>query len=465
MLGPNFACRAQQNLPPADVGQENDLSGSSPGQVGSTAGEDWTQFLGPLQDGTSLETGIRTDWSNGKLPVVWSKKFGTSYGVGSVSNDRYYQFHRVGNDERLSCLDARTGNVIWEADQAVYYNDIYGYNNGPRTSPTIDGDFVYTMGVAGQLTCRGTNDGSEKWTVDTNTRYGVVQNFFGVGCSPLVVDGLVIVMVGGSPAEDQRLPPGRLDRVSPNNSALVAFDKLTGEQKYQTGNYLASYASLRQVQLETGETLLLAYVREGLLAIEAKTGKQAWMYPWRSDMLESVNAAMPVVDDNEVLISECYQIGSALLKIHANKYEVLRTDPTNRRLQTFRAHWATPIKIGEYIYGCSGRNPPDSDLRCVEWKTGKVAWNDERRERSSLLGIDGHLLVLGERGGLELIKATPDGYLPVTSLDLSSKDQAQPNRPTIQYPCWAAPIVSHGLLYVRGEETTICFELIPETPK
>lgn len=428
---------------------------------GSASEEDWPQFLGPRQDGTSVETNIRTDWSNGNLPVVWTRDFGTSYGIGSVVNGRYLQFHRVGNAERLTCLEAATGKEIWSADHPVDYEDMYGYNNGPRTSPTIDGDAVYTMGVAGRLTCREFETGNERWFVDTNERYGVVQNFFGVGCSPLVVDDLVVVMVGGSPDEDQNLPPGRLDRVSPNNSAIVGFDKVTGEERFRTGNYLASYASLRVADLQNGK-VILAFVREGLLAIDAVTGKELWMYPWRSDMLESVNAAMPVVDGNQVMISECYQIGASLLEISKTGYKVLRADPENRRLQTFRAHWATPIKVGDYLYGCSGRNPPDSDLRCIDWKTGELMWSDPRRERTSLLYVDGYLIVLGERGGLELIKATPEKYQSITKVDLSKFDRAQPDRLPINYPCWAAPIISHGLMYVRGEQKTICFKIAKE---
>lgn len=424
-------------------------------------GVDWPQFLGLGQDGTSPETGIHKNWADGNLPVLWSRKFGTGYGIGSVASGRYLQFHRVGDNERLTCLNAETGAEIWNADYPVRYEDMYGYNNGPRTSPTIDGDLVFTMGVAGRLTCRSLEDGRERWAVDTNEKYGVVQNFFGVGCSPLVVDNLVIVMVGGSPAEDQRIPTGQLDRVSANGSALVAFDKVTGKERYRVGDYLASYASLRTMKADD-ETLVLGFVREGLLAVTASTGREAWMFPWRADSIESVNAAVPVIREDQVLISECYQIASALLQVDRDGYKVLRTDSNNRRLQTFRAHWATPIRVGEALFGCSGRNPPDSDLRCVDWNSGEVLWSDDRRERSSLLGIDGHFVVLNERGRMELIKANPNKYEPVTSIDLSRTDAAIPARPALRYPCWAAPIVSHGLLYVRGEETVICFELIPE---
>ena len=454
LFAPTQVCRAQDGPASPTLGSLRDLGTRN-------LGDDWPQFLGMRHDGTSAETGIRTDWSAGKLPVVWSREFGTSYGIGSVAAGRYFQLHRIGDSERLTCLNAETGEELWSQDHPVQYEDLYGYNNGPRTSPTIDGDSVYTMGVAGRLTCRDANDGRQRWFVDTNEKYGVVQNFFGVGCSPLVVDDLVIVMVGGSPSEDQRIPPGRLDRVSPNGSAIVAFDKKTGAERYRVGNYLASYASLRPMVVNN-TTVVLAFVREGLLAIDAISGRQLWMFPWRSSLMESVNAAMPVVDGDQVLVSECYEIGSALLRAGEDNFKVLRSDSENRRLQTFRAHWATPIKVGDFLFGCSGRNPPDSDLRCVDWAAGKLKWSDFRRERTSLLGIDGHLVVLGERGGMELIKATSDGFQPVTTLNLAARDLTQPAQPPLNYPCWAAPIVSHGLMYVRGENTLICFELIPD---
>ncbi|WP_164101314.1 outer membrane protein assembly factor BamB family protein [Candidatus Laterigemmans baculatus] len=430
------------------------------GSHSNRGGDDWPCFLGPNHDGTSSEIGIRTDWSGDRLPVLWTRELGTSYGIGSVADGRYFQFDRIEDEERLTCLDARTGEEIWSHGQSVQYEDMYGYNNGPRSSPAIDGDAVYTMGVAGRLTCRSVSDGALRWSVDTHDRYGVVQNFFGVGCSPLIHGNAVIVMVGGSPPEDQNLPPGRLDRVIPNGSALVAFDKQTGQELYRVGEYLASYSTPRPFRVGD-TTLILAFVREGLLAIDPQTGKEAWFVPWRSRKLESVNGAVPLVRGDEILISECYEIGSLLLRAGRDGYEILRQDPRNPRQQSFRAHWATPIQVGGAVYGTSGRNAPDSDLRCIDWETGELRWSDPRRQRSSLLGVDGHLVVLDERGTLELIRATPEAYASVTSIDLSQPHPAAGGEPLLSYPCWAAPILAQGLMYVRGPDRVVCFELIP----
>jgi outer membrane protein assembly factor BamB len=432
------------------------------------AGDDWPQFLGLSQNGKSSEQGIRTDWPKGGLPLIWQQPLGTSYGIASISGGRLFQLDRVGDQERLTCLVAETGKELWRFDQPVDYRDLYGYNNGPRSSPTVDGGRVYTLGVAGRLCCVSAESGKLLWMHELNEKYQVVQNFFGVSACPLVVGDLVIVMVGGSPKEDLRLPPGRLDRVQPNGSALVAFDKRTGTEVWRGGEDTASYSTpIPALFLKAGTrepAAILAFTRSGLLAVQAATGKQLWLYPWRANFLESVNAAVPVLRGDEVLISECYQVGSSLLKVNERAFEVRRSDSENRRTQSFRAHWATPIEADGFLYGCSGRNEPDSDLRCVQWSDGEPQWVDPRRIRTSLLYVDGHFVVLDERGKMELIKASPKALEVVSSMDLGSM-AAPDGQPLLTAPCWAAPVLAHGLLFVRGENRLCCFELIPQPEK
>lgn len=426
-----------------------------------SVGEDWPGFLGPTGDGKSSERGIRNDWSDGSLRVVWSLPVGTSYGIGAVAAGRYFQHERVGDVERLRAVRAETGQPLWQDDLPVSYSDMYGYNNGPRDTPAVDGDDVVTFGVAGRLTCRGVTDGRVKWTVQTSEKYGVIQNFFGMGCSPLIHGDKVIVMVGGSPPEDALLPPGRLDRVTPNGSAVVAFDRTTGEEIWKAGDDLASYSSPRLVSVD-GVTMVLIFAREGLLAVEAESGNALWHYPFRARSLESVNAMVPVVSGNRVLLSECYEIGAVMLEISPQGCEEVWKDPPNRRQQSFRAHWATPILVDGWLYGCSGRNEPDSDMRCIAWDSGKLAWSDSRRSRCSVLSVDGHLVTLDESGLLELIEVDPERFSVVTRIDL---DRPAADRQPLGRPYWAAPILSHGLLYVRGSERVLCLELIPDSKR
>ena len=423
------------------------------------AGEDWPQFLGPRGDGTSQETGLRWDWPKEGLPIVWWRALGTSYGIGVVEGGRYFQFCRYGNAERLTCLVAETGKELWRAEQPVSYQDLYGYNDGPRSSPVVHGSSVYTFGVAGRLTCYDVRDGRVLWTRSLHEDYGVVQNFFGAGSSPIIVDDLLLVMVGGSPAESQRIPPGRLDRVTANDTAIVAFDPRTGQERWHCGADLASYSTPKRFDWD-GRTYLAAFCRDGLQVIDIQDGTVRAEFPWRAALLESVNAAVPVVQANEIFLSECYEVGAVLLRLtHSAQPQVVWQDPPQRRReQALRAHWATPILIDGYLYGASGRNEADSDFRCIRWSDGAVQWVDPRRTRASALAVDGHLVVLNERGLLEVIRANPQRMERVAQWDLGEATDTQGN-PWLTHPCWAAPILSHGLLWIRGEDRLLCLDL------
>lgn len=429
-------------------------------------GVDWPWFLGPTRDSRSSETGLLSPWPQDGPRIVWQRPLGEGYGIGSISRGRLLQFDRQQDQAVLVCLNAETGEQLWKFSYPTDYADLYSYNGGPRASPVIDGDRVYILGAEGLLHCLQLADGQPVWKFDTSRKFGVVQNFFGVGSTPVVEGELLLVMVGGSPPEDQAVAPGQLDRVSGNGSGVVAFDKLTGEVRYQITDELASYASL-QVATIGGRRWAFAFCRGGLVAFEPATGKVDFQYPWRARLLESVNASTPVVVGDKVFISETYGIGSSLLKVVPGGQEVVWSDDPNRREKSFKAHWNTPVFVDGHLYGCSGRNPPDAELRCIEWETGKVKWSIPNRIRTSLLYVDGHLVSLGEYGALELIKVNPEKYDVVSEVTLR-RSETGPAPPGLEatsllrYPCWAAPILSHGLLYVRGDDRLVCLELIPE---
>ncbi len=305
------------------------------------------------------------------------------------------------------------------------------------------------------LHCLDAMTGEEIWKLDTVQRFGVIQNFFGVASTPVIADDLLIAMVGGSPAESARVPSGRLNLVKPNGSGLIAVDKKTGELKYQVLEDLASYSSLK-LATWSGEPIVLAWMRGSLFGVRPRTGESVFEFPWRSRKLESVNASTPVVMDDQVLISECYELGTAFLKIDESAPTVVWSD-RGKRDKALEAHWNTPIVVGDFAYGCSGRHSGPAELRCIEWRTGKVRWKQPGLTRTSLTYIDGHFIVLGEDGRLQLIKADPEKFNVVTKYQPGDTDNAG----EFSSPCWAAPIVSHGLMYARGKNKLVCFELIP----
>lgn len=462
--------QAQEISQSQDAGDEQLAVSTEPVLHGPGVGQ-WRRFLGENCDSHSPETGIEPELWDPAPSINWTTLIGESYGAPSVADGRVYQFDRTGGAERLTCYRASDGRELWSWSHPAPYRDAYGYNNGPRCSPVLEDDRIYLLGVSGILSCVDANTHKTRWQIVTSREYGVITNFFGVAANPIIHDNLLIVMVGGSPEESQRYSTGTLDRVQPNRTAIVAFDKMTGQEVYRVGNDLASYSSPCIHRIHD-RAVGFAFLRSGLLGWDAATGEELFTYPWRASFRESVNAAVPVVRGNQVLLSEAYEIGSVLLEISDSfEPQVVWQDNARRRDDNnFRAHWSTPVLAGGYLYGGSGRNPNDSDFRCIDWQTGEVQWMhwfrarehpDERNERVSVLAIDDYLIALGEYGTLRLVRPNPEQFEVVKSVRLDGL-RADDGRPLLQSPCWAAPVVAEGRLYLRGRERLVCMQLIPE---
>ncbi len=429
-------------------------------------GSDWPVFLGPQGDSTSSEKGILAPWPKHGPRIVWQKKVGIGYATATVARGRLFLFDREKDRCRLRCWKAETAEELWSFDYVTSYKDKYNYNGGPRCSPIVDGDRVYAFGPEGMLHCVRVADGKRAWKVDTASTFGVVQNFFGVGSTPAIEGDSLIAQVGGSPKGSDALP---FDELKGNGSGVVAFDKYSGKVKWKVSAELASYASPVLATLGKRRWCFV-FARGGLLGLDPGTGKVDFHYPWRAKDFESVNASNPVVVGNKALITECYGPGSALLEVKPRSAKAVWTDEEKgARTKSMMCHWMTPIHVGGYVYGSSGRHTNDAELRCVELATGKVAWRKRGLTRSSLLLVDNHFVCLGEDGALRLLRVNPKKYDEVSSVELRpAGPDGKPDasaEPLLEYPCWAAPIVSNGLLYVRGRNRLVCLELIPAPKK
>ena len=419
------------------------------------AGIDWPDFLGPNRASKSPESGLITDWASPR--VVWQIPLGTGYGSPAISRGRLLHYDRHGDRARLTCRESETGRELWRYEHDTDYTDLLGYNNGPRCSPVVDGDRVYLFSAEGQLHCVRLTDGARVWQRDTTTAFGVVKNFFGVGSTPIVFEDVLIANIGGSPPggpEDIYVAQGQIDG---NGSGIVAFDKRTGEARWQATDELASYSSPVITTID-GRPWAFAFARGGLVALDPRTGNVDFEFPWRAKLLESVNASGPVVVGKRVFISETYEVGSALLQVKPAGYDVVWQDQRQSRKRALELHWNTAIHHEGYLYGSSGRHTGGAQLRCVALETGSVQWSQPDWGRSSLLYVDGHLICLSEDGTLRLVRATPDRCEVVGAVTLRDDRGVS----LLKYPAWAAPVLSHGLLYVRGKDRLVCLEVIPD---
>ena len=193
------------------------------------------------------------------------------------------------------------------------------------------------------------------------------------------------------------------------------------------------------------------------MAIDPEKGETIAQFPWRARKLESVNAATPVVVGNEVFISETYELGSALVQFSGDSFKEVWSDRGRRRDRAMALHWNTPIEHQGYLYGSSGYHAPEAELRCVEWKTGRVVWSEPGMGRSSLLLVEDTLVCLSEDGTLRLLRASPQRYDELAEWELKQDNGS----PLLTYPAWGAPSLSRGLLYVQGSDRLVCLELLP----
>jgi outer membrane protein assembly factor BamB len=394
---------------------------------------DWTSFLGPTHNAVSAETKLSHTLP---APLVWEFPKGTSYTSPAIAGDRLVFIHRVGNEEIVEGMDALTGAGRWQFKYGTVFEDRYGYNNGPRSSPVIDGDRVFTIGAEGKLHCLDLASGKVVWKRDLRAEYKVPQDFFGTSSTPLIEGRLLIVNVG-----------------APGGPCVAGLDKATGKEVWRAGKeWGPSYASPVPAVVHGQRRVFVFAGGEsdppsgGLMSIDPSNGKVDFSFPWRSRSYESVNASCPVVFDNKVFISASYRTGGALLEI--------RPDFTHRVVwttQEFALHFNTPIYQNGYLYGFDGRNEPDASLACVDAATGKVAWREipEWTEnlggrpqtlgtyRGSLLAVDGQFLCLGELGHLLWMDLSPKGYREIARTWLFPARES-----------WTLPVLSRGLLYV-----------------
>jgi outer membrane protein assembly factor BamB len=439
---------------------------------------DWPRFLGPRGDNTSEETGLLNAFPASGPKIAWSKQIGTGYSAPSVRGGMLVLHHRLGNEEIIESFDTATGKAGWRHTNPCTYRDPYGYNNGPRCTPLLTEDRCYTFGVQGVLTCLDLKTGKPVWERDTAKDFEVPEAFFGVGSTPALEDGKLIVMVGGQP-----------------NSGVVAFDAATGQTLWQsvgkanwdgvkmlgwpgdrtyrwtTFEKSASYSSFTAATIH-GQRHLLTATRQGLVSLNPTNGTVNFSRWFQSTGSDSVNGITPVVVDDLVFYSAAYyRVGSFLLRVKPDgkSFEEVWCQPKfHRELDASGApvepvlglHWNTPVLHDGHLYAFDGRNEPDAFFKCVELKTAKVKWSRDERwsphsspqppvfGRGSAIMADGKLIALGEGGLLGLFRVNPE----------KPQELARWQVPDLRYPCWAAPVLSAKKVYLRSEDRLVCVE-------
>ncbi len=385
---------------------------------------DWPQFLGPNRDGHSTETGLLKEFPKKGPTVLWQKELGDGYSSPVVFGDQVFIFHRVGNNDTVDCFDAATGKSRWSYSYETSYSDRLGKGDGPRSTPLVADKHVYVLAADGRLHCLDRAKGTKVWLKALHDDYRVPDSFFGVGTSPILEGDNVVVNVGA------------------RGAGIVALNKDTGKEAWKATGDGASYSSPVAATID-GKRQFVFLTRAGLVVLDPADGTVRHQKRWRARIEASVNAAAPVVVDDEVFISACYDTGGTVLKIGKEKLEPLWENDSSLSL-----HFSTAVYHDGHLYGFHGRQESGTEFRCVEWKTGKVKWSQEGFGCGSLILANGQLIAMSEAGDLVLVEPTPKEY--------REKSHA---KSVLNGPVRAHMALANGKLYARDNKKLVCWSL------
>ena len=384
---------------------------------------DWPQFLGPDRNGTYAGPPLSENWGSSGPKVVWRKPVGQAFAGPAVIQNHVLLFHRVGNEEVLESLDAKTGMPAWRYAYPTNYRDDFGFDEGPRAVPVVADGIVYTFGAQGQLHAVDLAKGTRVWSEDTMKRFNVPKGYFGAAGSPLVEGGRVIANVGGDKA------------------GIVAFEAKTGKIVWTATDDDASYSSGMAATIG-GRRSAIFLTRDNLIGLDPATGSIQFQRRWRARIAASVNAATPLVVGDSIFVSAQYGPGAGVLRVDGSKLVDVWTSD-----EALSNHYATSVYHEGYLYGYHGRQEFGPSLRAVEFKTGTVKWSQDQFRAGSITLVGDKLLIIREGGEMMLAPASPQGFKPLTRAQVL---------PGVVRPL---PAIADGFVYVRNENTLICLDL------
>lgn len=386
---------------------------------------DWPQFLGPNRDGTSPE---KVEPWKGELKAAWRLPVGEAHSSPVVADGLVYAFYQPAgkNADALAAFDTASGKPLWEKSyERAEFKPLFG--NGPRSTPAIDGGKVYTLGGTGILACWDAKTGEIAWKIDTLKEFNAPNLFFGVSTSPLIEGNAVVVMVGGKGA------------------GLVAFDKSSGKVLWKATDDPASYAS--PIASGAGKERQIITLTGANLRAVSPDGKELWAVPFKDKLNESSTTPVKVGD---MVVGSSVTAGSIGLKLSEadGKFSTEQVWKNDK----LTCYFSTPAAVGDSLYMVNGQafsKSPTITLRCVELKTGNVAWEKPKVGRY-------HAAIVRTGNG-KLLMLDDNGY--VTLIDPDPKEYKELARSKVCGPTWAHPALVGGKLYLRDEKELLCVPL------
>jgi outer membrane protein assembly factor BamB len=388
-------------------------------------GDDWPAFRGANRDGICREEGLLKEWPKDGPRLLWKTAgLGIGNSTPSVVGNVLYVMGEKDDKEWVFALDvSKRGKPIWESPLGPVRNDGNGFP-GPRATPTIDGNRLYTMGIAGDVVCMNVKTGKILWHRDLVKDYGGRIPKWGYAESVLVDGPWVVCTPGGA--------KNTIVALNKNNGRLV-WGSPVGER--------AEYASVIKVMVGR-QKQYVNLMKTGVIAVAANDGRFLWRYD--APASTTANCSTCVTSGNTVFASCAYGKGGGLVRIEPfGKGFKAKQVYFTKEMQN---HHGGMVLVDGFLYGCSD----PSVLKCLDYETGKVKWYDRSSGKCSVLWADGMLYCRSEHGPISLVEATPKGFK--LKGRFGQPDRSDKNS-------WPYLVVANGVMYVRDQDVLLAYDV------
>lgn len=411
--------------------------------------EDWPQWMGPRRDNVWREEGIVEKFADGGPRVLWKTPIAGGYSGPAVAGGRvfitdYVTAENVKVDnfaraefsgvERVLCLEEATGKLVWKHEYPVQYT--VSYPAGPRCTPLVDGDRVYTLGTEGNLLCLQAETGKIDWEKDLKKIYGTKAPLWGYSAHPLIDENRLLTLAGGK------------------GSHLVALDKITGEELWRTSDSPETGYSPPTIIEYAGVRQLIMLQPNAVVSVNAQTGQRLWSVPY-----EATNGSiiMSPVMVGEYLYVAGYNNHSLLLKMNQELPGV--TEVWRDERNVICPVNVQPFVVDDVIYGMDQRGV----MRAIKIPSGERLWETsdtigQRPSGSETTFIVRHqdrFVLFNELGELIFAKLTPSGYTEIDRAKVIDPSNVAFGRSVV----WSMPAFANRHAYIRNDQEIICVDL------
>ena len=400
-------------------------------QLVAVGGESWPRWRGVRGNGTWKGPRFPARWPVDGLKSLWKRPIGGGYSGIAAADGRIFTLEKLKtpeNTEQVVCLDAASGVPLWSHRYTAAYKGL-SYGNGPRTTPTVVDDLLYTLGAVGHLHCLESRTGKLVWSRDLVKETKSTTPLWGFSASPVVIGDLVIVHAGATPG-----------------GSFLGLDRRTGKEVWRALGDPLGYATPLIIQ-NGNRKQLVCWTPSHVRGLDPATGKVAWSHEYK--VHNGVSISMPIFHRGIVLVSNYWE-GVQAIKLTDNLTKATLAWEDRRNLRSLMSQ---PLYRGAHGYLIDKRH----GLTCFELATGKKIWDDGNRMTPKgrnpqatmvWLGESDRAVVLNSDGELLLVRLQPGGYQEIS-------------RTRVIGPTWAHPAYAWGCVYVRNDDTITCIEVVP----